>query len=158
MTSKRYYLIVIVSLILASVLQLIPTSAVWLPWKPNFLLLMVIGWITFQPNHWGIGFAAFVGFLTDLVFRSPLGLHVFLFVFIVAVPYLLSGWLIYFNVIHRCVLVFILIIFSEFLSNFMYSVWGVPVGYGDVPLGAISSVLIWPLIDRFLVKVHEKRR
>ena len=74
-----------------------------------FLLLMVIGWITFQPNHWGIGFAAFVGFLTDLVFRSPLGLHVFLFVFIGAVPYLLSGWLIYFNVIHRCVLVFILI-------------------------------------------------
>ena len=158
MTSMRYYLIVIFSLILALVLQLIPTSPVWLPWKPNFLLLMVIGWVIFQPNQWGIGFAAFIGLLADLVFRSPLGLHVFLFVFIGAVPYLLSGWLIYFSVIHRSVLVFILIIFSEFLRNFMYSVWGVPVDYGDVPLGAISSALIWPLIDRFLRKVHKKHR
>jgi len=40
----------------------------------------------------------------------------------------------------------------------MYSVWGVPVDYGDVPLGAISSALIWPLIDRFLLKVHKKHR
>jgi len=71
---------------------------------------------------------------------------------------LLSGWLIYFSVIHRSVLVFILIIFSEFLRNFMYSVWGAPVDYGDVPLGAISSALIWPLIDRFLLKVHKKHR
>jgi len=92
-----------------------------------------------------------------LVFRSPLGLHVFLFVFISAVPYLLSGWLLYFNFIHRCVFVFILIIFSELLRNFMYSVWGVPVDYGEAPLGAISSAVMWPVIDKFLVKVHKRR-
>jgi len=157
-TSMRYSLTVIFSLMLVLVLQLIPVSADWLPWKPNFLLLIVIGWVIFQPNQWGIGFAASVGFLADLVFRSPLGLHVFLFVFIGAVPYLLSGWLIYFNFIHRCFFVFILIIFSELIRNFIYSVWGVPVDYGDVPLGAISSALIWPVIDKFLVNVHKKRR
>jgi rod shape-determining protein MreD len=157
-TSMRYALTVIFSLMLALVLQLIPVSADWLPWKPNFLLLMVIGWVIFKPSQWGIGFAASVGLLADLVFRSPLGLHVFLFVFIGAAPYLLSGWLIYFNVIHRCFFVFILIIFSELLGNFMYSVWWVPVDYRDVPWGAISSAVIWPFMDKFLVNVHNNRR
>jgi hypothetical protein len=34
----------------------------------------------------------------------------------------------------------------------------VPVDYRDVPWGAISSAVIWPFMDKFLVNVHNNRR
>jgi len=54
-------LALIISILLASVLQLVPVSGYLLVLKPNFLLLVVIGWIIFRPSQWGIGFAAFTG-------------------------------------------------------------------------------------------------
>ena len=56
---------VILSLIIATVFQLIPTSGVWIFWRPNFLLLVVIAWILYIPDRFGIGFAAMVGLLAD---------------------------------------------------------------------------------------------
>ena len=105
-------LALIISILLASVLQLVPVSGYLIVLKPNFLLLVVIGWIIFRPSQWGIGFAAFTGLLADLIFRAPIGVHVLLFSTVGAIPLYLSGWLVYFSLIHRCLFVFILIIFA----------------------------------------------
>ena len=147
----------IISILLASVLQLVPVSGYLIVLKPNFLLLVVIGWIIFRPSQWGIGFAAFTGLLADLIFRAPIGVHVLLFSTVGAIPLYLSGWLVYFSLIHRCLFVFILIIFAEFMRNMLLSMWEIPIDYSYIIVVALASAIVWPAIDQLLIKVNRKR-
>ena len=150
-------LALIISILLASVLQLVPVSGYLIVLKPNFLLLVVIGWIIFRPSQWGIGFAAFTGLLADLIFRAPIGVHVLLFSTVGAIPLYLSGWLVYFSLIHRCLFVFILIIFAEFMRNMLLSIWEIPIDYSYIIVVALASAIVWPAIDQLLIKVNRKR-
>ncbi|CAI8365598.1 MAG: Uncharacterised protein [Porticoccaceae bacterium UBA1117] len=150
-------LALIISILLASVLQLVPVSGYLIVLKPNFLLLVVIGWIIFRPSQWGIGFAAFTGLLADLIFRAPIGVHVLLFSTVGAIPLYLSGWLVYFSLIHRCLFVFILIIFAEFMRNMLLSMWEIPIDYSYIIVVALASAIVWPAIDQLLIKVNRKR-
>jgi len=150
-------LALIISILLASVLQLVPVSGYLLVLKPNFLLLVVIGWIIFRPSQWGIGFAAFTGLLADLIFRAPIGVHVLLFSTVGAIPLYLSGWLVYFSLIHRCLFVFILIIFAEFMRNMLLSMWEIPIDYSYIIWTALASAIVWPAIDQLLIKFNRKR-
>ena len=150
-------LALIISILLASVLQLVPVSDYLLVLKPNFLLLVVIGWIIFRPSQWGIGFAAFMGLLADLIFRAPIGVHILLFSTVGAIPLYLSGWLVYFSLIHRCLFVFILIIFAEFMRNILLLMWEIPIDYSYIIWTALASAIVWPAIDQFLIKVNRKR-
>lgn len=150
-------LALIISILLASVLQLVPVSGYLLVLKPNFLLLVVIGWIIFRPSQWGIGFAAFTGLLADLIFRAPIGVHVLLFSTVGAIPLYLSGWLVYFSLIHRCLFVFILIIFAEFMRNMLLSMWEIPIDYSYIISSALASAIVWPAIDQLLIKFNRKR-
>tara|TARA_B100000795_G_scaffold194748_1_gene148998 strand:- start:322 stop:795 length:474 start_codon:yes stop_codon:yes gene_type:complete len=150
-------LALIISILLASVLQLVPVSGYLIVLKPNFLLLVVIGWIIFRPSQWGIGFAAFTGLLADLIFRAPIGVHVLLFSTVGAIPLYLSGWLVYFSLIHRCLFVFILIIFAEFMRNMLLSMWEIPIDYSYIIMVALASAIVWPAIDQLLIKVNRKR-
>ena len=147
----------IISILLASVLQLVPVSGYLIVLKPNFLLLVVIGWIIFRPSQWGIGFAAFTGLLADLIFRAPIGVHVLLFSTVGAIPLYLSGWLVYFSLIHRCLFVFILIIFAEFMRNMLLSMWEIPIDYSYIISSALASAIVWPAIDQLLIKFNRKR-
>jgi len=150
-------LALIISILLASVLQLVPVSDYLLVLKPNFLLLVVIGWIIFRPSQWGIGFAAFMGLLADLIFRAPIGVHILLFSTVGAIPLYLSGWLVYFSLIHRCLFVFILIIFAEFMRNILLLMWEIPIDYSYIIWTALASAIVWPAIDQLLIKVNRKR-
>ena len=150
-------LALIISILLASVLQLVPVSGYLIVLKPNFLLLVVIGWIIFRPSQWGIGFAAFTGLLADLIFRAPIGVHVLLFSTVGAIPLYLSGWLVYFSLIHRCLFVFILIIFAEFMRNMLLSMWEIPIDYSYIISSALASAIVWPAIDQLLIKFNRKR-
>ncbi len=150
-------LALIISILLASVLQLVPVSGYLIVLKPNFLLLVVIGWIIFRPSQWGIGFAAFTGLLADLIFRAPIGVHVLLFSTVGAIPLYLSGWLVYFSLIHRCLFVFILIIFAEFMRNMLLSMWEIPIDYSYIIVVALASAIVWPAIDQLLIKVNRTR-
>jgi rod shape-determining protein MreD len=141
-------LALIISVFIASVLQLVPVSGYLLVLKPNFLLLVVIGWIIFRPSQCGIGFAAFTG---------PIGMHVLLFSAVGAIPLYLSGWLVYFSLIHRCLFVFFLIILAEFIRNILLLMWEIPMDYSYILMTALASAAVWPAIDRLLIRVNRKR-
>jgi len=151
------WLTLAISILIASVLQLVPVSGYLLVLKPNFLLLVVIGWIIFRPSQWGIGLAAFTGLLADLIFRTPIGMHVLLFSAIGAIPLYLSGWLVYFSLVHRCLFVFFLIILAELMSNILLFMWETPMDYSYILMTALASAAVWPAIDRLLIRVNRKR-
>jgi len=59
--------------------------------------------------------------------------------------------------IHRCVFIFLLTILAEILRNMVFSMWEIPTDYSYIPMAALVSVLVWPLIDWFLKNVNYKR-
>ena len=157
MTGSGIGVVFTVSLFFALILQLVPLSAEFIYWRPDFLLLITVGWIMFTPDSRGVGFAASMGFLADLVFGSPLGLHVLLFSLIGAIPLFFSGWLMYFTLIHRCVFIFCLVVFYQLINNTLYSLFSVVANYDDVLAIAFVSAMIWPLFDRLLFAANYKR-
>ena len=153
MTSVKSVSLLFGTILFATVIQLLPLSGYYFVWRPNFLFLVTIGWIIFRPNYWGIGFAAVLGLFADMVFRSPVGLYVLVFGVIASLPLILSRWLVYFTIVHRCVFVFILVIIFELLENAIFGLWGTPTDHRSIPIRALLSGLIWPIFDKFFTKV-----
>jgi hypothetical protein len=46
---------------------------------------------------------------------------------------------------------------AEILRNMVFSMWEIPTDYSYIPMAALVSVLVWPLIDWFLKNVNYKR-
>lgn len=153
MNSAGSVLIVIGSILAASIFQLLPMKGYFLLWKPNFLFLIAMAWIIFSPGQRGIGFAAFLGLLADLIFRAPIGLHILLFGVVGAIPLLVTRWLVYFTILHRCLFIGLLVVVAELVGNMLFGIWGVPTHYGAIPMKALISASMWPLIDQLLAKV-----
>ena len=148
---------VILSLVIATVFQLIPASGVWLYWRPNFLLLVVIAWILFTPERFGIGFAGMVGLMADTLFHTTLGHYVLVFAVCGTIAYLLSRWLMYLSIFHRAFLIFVMIIGAESIQAMLFSVWGVPVNLGHIPIVAVFAALSWPVVDLLISRVQIRR-
>ena len=148
---------VLLSLVIATIFQLIPASGVWIFWRPNFLLLVVIAWILYTPDHFGIGFAAMVGLLADTLFRTTLGHYVLVFAVCGTIAFLLSRWLMYFSIFHRAFLIFIIIICAELIQAMLFSVWDVPVTLSHIPIVAAFAALSWPIVDLLISRVQVRR-
>ena len=148
---------VILSLIIATIFQLIPTSGVWIFWRPNFLLLVVIAWILYIPDRFGIGFAAMVGLLADTLFRTTLGHYVLVFAVCGTIAYLLSRWLMYFSMFHRAILIFIITICAELIQAMLFSIWDVPFALNYSPTVAAFAALSWPIVDLLISRVQVRR-
>ena len=140
MTSVKSVSLLFGTILFATVIQLLPLSGYYFVWRPNFLFLVTIGWIIFRPNYWGIGFAAVLGLFADMVFRSPVGLYVLVFGVIASLPLILSRWLVYFTIVHRCVFVFILVIIFELLENAIFGLWGTPTDYRSIPILSLIHI------------------
>ena len=157
MTPVKSASMLLATILFATVLQILPLSGYYFLWRPNFLFLVTIGWIIFRPNYRGIGFAAVLGLFADMVFRSPVGLYALVFGVIAAFPLILSRWLVYFTIVHRCLFVFVLVIIFELLENAIFGLWGAPTDYRSIPMKALLSGLIWPIFDKFFTKVVIQR-
>jgi rod shape-determining protein MreD len=148
----------VVSLLLAAIFQLLPASGDWILWKPNVLLMVSIGWILYVPNQYGVGFAATVGLLADTLFRMALGHYVLIFGLCGAAAYILSRWLTYYSLFHRMVLVLALVVFAELVQALLFSIWDTPVTLSHLPALAITSGLLWPLIDILIARINRYQR
>src|SRR5687768_12120928 len=73
--SKSLYnfLILIISIIMALILNLIPMpeNLKWL--KPNFIALVILYWVIFTPGTFGLYFTFIVGICIDLLTNNLLG-------------------------------------------------------------------------------------
>ncbi len=156
MTGPGVGITFVATLLVALILQLIPLSENFIHWRPDFLLLITVGWVIFNSESRGIAFAALMGLLNDFVFGTPIGVHLLLFSLVGAIPLLLSGWLMYFTLIHRCGFIFCLMMFYQLMSNILFSLLGLPVTYDYILLVALTSTLMWPLLDRMLYAINYK--
>lgn len=148
MNSNTTFKPVLVMLLAAMVLQFIPFSGNWVFWKPNFLLLVMIAWMLYFPDQYGIGFAVIVGFLADCVFLSTLGYHVLLFSVCGLILIFFHRIVVYLQLVHRVTLVFLLILLVEFMRAAIDSSLDKPLSMEGALYVAIVSAICWIPLDK----------
>ena len=139
---------ILVMLFAAMVLQFIPFLGNWAFWKPNFLLLVMIAWMLYFPDQYGVGFAVIVGFLADCIFLSTLGYHILLFSVCGLILIFFHRIVVYLQLMHRVTLVFLLILLVEFMRAAIDSSLDKPLSMGRALYVAIISAICWIPLDK----------
>lgn len=65
------------SILIALVLSIMPLPLELKPWRPDWVVMVVIYWTIALPHRVGIGTAWVVGFLLDILLGTVLGIHAF---------------------------------------------------------------------------------
>lgn len=149
---------VLAMLLGAIILQLIPVSGEWLAWKPNFLLLVMIAWVLYFPDRYGIEFSVVVGICADLLFSSTLGYHVLIFTICGLIVIFFHRVIAYLHMGHRVVLVFLLVIVVELLKAMMNSLGDIPVFLKHIPYLAVISSLFWVPLDKVVNRFYLRHK
>lgn len=154
MEKNSHLKLTLVMLFLAIIMQLTPVTGNWLMWKPNFLMLVMIAWILYFPEKFGIEFSAMVGICADLVFGTTLGVHVLLFIICGAVVRLLHRVIAYLSLWHRIVAVGLLVIFIELLRIVAGAWVNMPIFWEHMPYMALFSSLFWMPLDKLVGRIY----
>ena len=144
----------IAMLLVALALQLFPIPGSWLYLKPNFFLLIMIAWVLYFPEQYGIEFAAFSGVLADLILGSPIGYYVLIFSISGLILIFFHRVVVYLQLIQRVILVFMLVILVSFMEAAINSMLDKPLFLDGVILLGIISALCWIPLDKLVSQFY----
>jgi rod shape-determining protein MreD len=150
--------VMLLSLVIAVIFSVMPVSGDWIVWKPNFLLLVTLGWIFHRPTEFGIFFAAGVGLLADCLLQTALGHSVLVFALCSTLVVVVSRWVKYLSVIQRTLLVYLIILFVGFLEASILLFYGLPSAMDYLFMKTFFSALSWPLIDKLIARTCSYER
>lgn len=142
----------------ALIIQLIPMSGDWVFWKPNFLLLMMIAWMLYFPDQYGIEFAVIIGIFADFIFVSTLGFHILIFSICGLILIFFHRIVVYLQLIHRVTLVFLMILLAEFIGAAIDSSIDKQLSIKGVLLLAIISAICWIPLDKFVAHCYSRQK
>ena len=139
---------VLIMLFVAMILQFIPFAGGWVFYKPNFLLLMMIAWMLYFPDQYGIEFAVIMGVFADGIFLSTLGYHILLFSVCGLILIFFHRIVVYLQLVHRVTLVFLMILLVEFMRAAIDSSLDKPLSIDAILYLAIISAICWIPLDK----------
>ncbi|MGB1158591.1 MAG: rod shape-determining protein MreD [Porticoccaceae bacterium] len=155
-TNSLQALLIILSVV--TILQLVPVDGKWLLWRPNLLLIVMITWMLYFPDQYGIEFSVMLGVLADFIFGTNLGFYVLVFTLCGAVVAVLHRVVAYLELIHQAVLVSLLALAVECLKAWANIILDKPVFWQHVPYIVLASLLFWLPLDRLVKAVHRWQR
>ncbi len=158
MTPVNHSAVMLLSLAMAVILSVMPVSGSWIVWKPNFLLLVTMGWIFHRPQEFGIFFAACVGLLADCLLQTALGHSVLVFGLCATLVVIVSRWIKYLSMLQRSLMVFLIILVVGFLESLVLLFYGLPAAMDNLLMKTFFSALIWPLIDKLIARTCSDER
>lgn len=142
----------------ALIVQFIPMSGDWVFWKPNFLLLMMMAWMLYFPDQYGIEFAVIIGIFADFIFVSTLGFHILIFSICGLILIFFHRIVVYLQLIHRVTLVFLMILLAEFIGAAIDSSIDKQLSIKGVLLLAIISAICWIPLDKFVAHCYSRQK
>ncbi|SDB92880.1 rod shape-determining protein MreD [Acinetobacter boissieri] len=143
---KDPLLVIVFTVIIASVFTIYPLSYDISAWRPFILMLVMLFWVLCQPTWCGVWFAFGLGVFYDLLIDAPLGQN--------AAAFVLVAFITRYFIREKRILTFLNLWFISILATVGYVVfiWLLQtLGSVDYPLmrrwpPIISSLLCWPLI------------
>ena len=158
MNSSSTFPYALMMLLGALIVQFIPVSGDWVFWKPNFLLLMMIAWMLYFPDQYGIEFAVIIGIFADFIFVSTLGFHILIFSICGLILIFFHRIVVYLQLIHRITLVFLMILLAEFIGAAIDSSIDKQLSIKGVLLLAIISAICWIPLDKFVAHCYSRQK
>ncbi len=138
--------LIVTSFLLAFVLMVVPISFQWRWCRPEFVVLLVIYWAMFTPQHFGLGAAWLVGLFQDLLELAPLGLNAMAMMLVAYISHLVYQRIRNYVFWHQALWVFVLIGIFGLFSNWLSSFMGKDVGNPVFLVAALLSSLFWPFL------------
>ena len=92
-TGVSTYLVMVISFIVASMLNVYPLSGSLALLRPMWLTMVLIFWLRFRPTFVGVGVAFLVGIISDLLIDTRLGQQAFCAVLVAFLIKFVSGYL-----------------------------------------------------------------
>lgn len=143
---KDPLLLIVLTVIIASVVTIYPLSYDISAWRPFILMLVMLFWVLCQPTWCGVWFAFGLGVFFDLLIDAPLGQN--------ASAFVLIAFITRYFIREKRILTFLNLWFISILATVGYVlfVWLLQtLGNVDYPLmrrwpPIVSSLLCWPLI------------
>ena len=158
MAPVNHTAVMLLSLVFAVIFSVMPVSGDWIVWKPNFLLLVTMGWMFHRPLEFGIFFAAGVGLLADCLLQTTLGHSVLVFALCGTLVVVVSRWVKYLSIFQRTLLAYLIILFVGFLEASVFLFYGLPSAMDNLLMKTFFSALAWPVIDKLIARTCSDER
>ncbi len=135
-----------ISFVIAFLLMVLPIAHDLRWYRPEFVVLLVIYWVMYNPQHFGLGKAWLVGLLQDLIELSPLGLNAIGMLLIAYILQLVHQRLRNYVFWHQAIWVFVLVGVFQLFANWVGGFMGQSASSLIFLVSALLSGVLWPFL------------
>ncbi len=140
----------VVTILLALLLTLVPLREALAPFRPDWVVLILIFWAMTTPRDYNVGIAWVIGILVDVAQGTLLGQHALALCVVVYITVKFHLLMRVFPLLQLTATVFALLAVYQFLLfwiNGIVAVTAPGIGYW-APV--ITGMLVWPFLSMFL--------
>ncbi len=145
---------VLMTIVVALMLMLVPLPKVAEPFRPDWIVLVLIFWAMQLPRNWGVITAWCIGIVLDVAQGTLLGQHALAMCVVVFLTVRLHLLMRVFPLLQLTATVFALLALYQFVLFWINGVAGVSTAtiYYWAPI--VSGTLLWPFLYMFLSGVR----
>ena len=148
------HLPVIVTILLALMLTLVPLPEALDPFRPDWVVLILIYWGMMTPRSYNVGSAWIIGILLDVAQGTLLGQHALALCVVVYITIKFHLLMRVFPLLQLTSTVFALLALYQFLLFWINGVAGVTAPAIGYWASVITGAIVWPFLSMFLSGVR----
>lgn len=147
------------SMVFSLLFSVIPLPFEWRWWRPELMVLVVIYWVTYTPNQFGLFMAWLCGLLLDIVGLSLVGYHSVGLVIIACISHMTYQRVRSYALWQQMVLVLVLSVLYQLVCNWMsVLVDNKQIGIGLFLTNALITASLWPVLTIILGNIRLRFR
>ncbi|MGL4674315.1 MAG: rod shape-determining protein MreD [Wohlfahrtiimonas sp.] len=147
----KYYVALIISILFGLTLELVSLSNYLEPFRPHFLLMIVLFWLYSTKTQFSVGSAWIIGLIMDIALLYPLGLNALAFAITAYITKRNKKWLSKLSITEVSAAFAGFYILQIFLSLIINNMIGQTTSFNFWVFGSVvSSILLWPLVCALL--------
>ena len=147
---SRYTLSALTTILVGLMLMIMPMREAAEPFRPDWLVLVMIFWAMSAPRSYSVGIAWLLGIILDVAQGTLLGQHALALCVVVYITVKFHLLMRVFPVLQLTATVFALLTLYQFLLFWINGVAGVSASIVDYWGPVVSGTIIWPILSTFL--------
>ncbi|HQN40602.1 MAG TPA: rod shape-determining protein MreD [Pseudomonadales bacterium] len=152
------WLVILLTFVIALLLEVVPLPADWQPWRPTWALLCLIYWTMALPERIGLLFGWLLGLPLDVLHDVTLGQHGLALMVVSYIDLSLHQQLRLFPRVQQALIVCVLVSLYLLLLSLTQLLISQQPWRSDRLLSALSSGLLWPLLFPLLRRLRRHYR
>jgi rod shape-determining protein MreD len=140
----------LLTILVSLMLMIMPMPIAVEPFRPDWLVLVMIFWVMSAPRSYSVGIAWLLGIVLDVAQGTLLGQHALALCVIVYITVKFHLLMRVFPVLQLTATVFALLTLYQFLLFWVNGVAGVSATMVDYWGPVVSGTIIWPVLSTFL--------